>query len=315
MSVDYTRHFPHPEIRPQQLQAINFVIDAFVEKGKRFVILEAGTGVGKSAVGVTIGRYLNDLCESESTFEPGSYFVTTQKILQEQYVNDFGTPNGNMRSVKSSSNYDCKYHKKKTCKESQQMLRTADKGSRFFKACAYGCIYKEEKKKFLESCESVTNFPYFLTEAAFSRKITPRQCLVIDEAHNIESELSKFIEINASERFCKSVLNISWPQNVSTQFQAYTWIRDIYYPKARSRLAYFEGELERSGLKERLKDFEKVARQYDLLKSHVSKIKTFLEVYDKDNWVFDLIPSYQRSMRKFSFKPIDISKFAKELSL
>ena len=33
---------------------------------------------------------------------------------------------------------------------------------------------------------------------------------LVGEKSLIESELSKFIEINASERFCKSVLKIPW---------------------------------------------------------------------------------------------------------
>ena len=110
-----------------------------------------------------------------------------------------------MSSIKSSSNYQCTFHKRNTCQQSQQILRTTDRDSKFFKACTFNCKYKNAKNKFLESHESVTNFPYFLTEATFSGKIVPRNLLVIDEAHNIENELSKFIEVQVSERFCKSI--------------------------------------------------------------------------------------------------------------
>lgn len=312
MTFNYQKLFPHPKEREEQTKAIEFALDSIFNKKKRFVVIEAGTGVGKSAIGLTIGRYINQLGNSTEDFAEGTYFVTTQKILQDQYVKDFGGHNKKMKSIKSSANYTCKFHKKLSCQQAQQMLRTTDKSTKFFKACSFACTYKEEKKKFLESPESVTNFPYFLTEAAFSGKITPRNCLVVDEAHNVESELSKFIEIHASERFCKSILNIPWPRNVSTQYQAFGWIRNEYYPKVKSKLLFFENSLEKSGLKSRLKEFEKVSRQYDLLKGHVSKIKKFLEVYDSKNWVFELVPSQNRSMRKFVFKPIDISSFAKE---
>ncbi len=312
MTFNYQKLFPHPKEREEQTKAIEFALDSIFNKKKRFVVIEAGTGVGKSAIGLTIGRYINQLGNSTEDFAEGTYFVTTQKILQDQYVKDFGGHNKKMKSIKSSTNYTCKFHKKLSCQQAQQMLRTTDKSTKFFKACSFACTYKEEKKKFLESPESVTNFPYFLTEAAFSGKITPRNCLVVDEAHNVESELSKFIEIHASERFCKSILNIPWPRNVSTQYQAFGWIRNEYYPKVKSKLLFFENSLEKSGLKSRLKEFEKVSRQYDLLKGHVSKIKKFLEIYDSKNWVFELVPSQNRSMRKFVFKPIDISSFAKE---
>ena len=312
MNFKYSKFFPHEKIRDQQADAIEFALDAFVNQNKRFVIIEAGTGVGKSAVGLTIGRYINEISNSTEDFVDGTYFVTTQKILQDQYVKDFGGARKKMKSIKSSSNYTCKFHKKLSCQQAQQMLRTADRDSRFFKACSFACVYKDAKKKFLDSTESVTNFPYFLTEATFSGKITPRSCLIVDEAHNIESELSKFIEIHASERFCKSILNIPWPKDVSTQYQAFSWIKSEYFPKVKSKLSFFEKSLEKTGLKSRLKEFEKVTRQHDLLKSHVSKIEKFLQIYDSTNWVFELIPAQYRTLRKFVFKPIDISSFAKE---
>ena len=312
MTFEYQKLFPHPKERQEQTQAIEFALDAVFNQKKRFVIIEAGTGVGKSAVGLTIGRYINERVKGTEEFTNGSYFVTTQKILQDQYVKDFGGPTKKLKSIKSSSNYTCKFHKKLSCQQAQQMLRTTDKSTKFFKSCAFACTYKEQKKNFLESPESVTNFPYFLTEATFSGKIIPRNCLIVDEAHNVESELSKFIEVHASERFCKSILNIPWPRNVSTQYQAFGWIKNEYYPKVKSKLSFFENSLEKSGLKSRLKEFEKVSRQYDLLKGHVSKIKKFLEIYDSSNWVFELAPSQNRSLRKFVFKPIDISSFAKE---
>ena len=58
MSFTYNEYFPYPSIRDQQSEAIDFILDSFINKQKRFVILEAGTGVGKSAVGLTIARYM-----------------------------------------------------------------------------------------------------------------------------------------------------------------------------------------------------------------------------------------------------------------
>jgi|TARA_Y100000310_G_scaffold491_4_gene726 Rad3-related DNA helicase len=307
----YTELFPHKEIRDSQASAIEFALKSFINDGKKIVIIEAGTGVGKSAVGLTVARYLNKHKPPAENFSPGAYFVTTQKILQDQYVKDFGAPDGRMISIKSSSNYQCGYHKKNTCQESQRLLRNTDKDERFFKACTYNCIYKNEKQKFLDSPASVTNFPYFLTEAAFAKKIIPRNFLVIDESHNIESELSNFIEIRISERFAKQALKLRWPAR-TTQFQVVKWIEDVYFPKAKSQLNHMERTLNKTGLKERIKDFEALSKQYDMIKSHVGKIETFLQVYDKDNWVMENVSAYGRSMRKFTFKAIDISPFVRE---
>ena len=99
---EYSNFFPYSEIREQQKNAIDFAIDAFVKQNKRFVVIEAGTGVGKSAIGLTLARYLNKHALFSDDYTPGSYFLTTQKILQDQYLRDFGKPSGCMLSIKST---------------------------------------------------------------------------------------------------------------------------------------------------------------------------------------------------------------------
>ena len=166
---DWSSYFPHQKVRTSQQEAIDFSIDKIVQEDKRFIIVEAGTGVGKSAVGLTIARYIDQLIHDESsTYGKGAYFLTTQKILQEQYIKDFGRFGGKMRSIKSSTNYQCRFMKKNTCAESLRALKTEDKNSNFFKSCAFKCNYKKAKEEFLQSTESVTNFPYFLAESTYS---------------------------------------------------------------------------------------------------------------------------------------------------
>ncbi|MDB4337541.1 ATP-dependent DNA helicase [bacterium] len=310
MNGNYQRHFPHSQIRESQKHAIEKILEAY-DNGKRFVILEAGTGVGKSAIGLTVARHLNAGTAASEKYEAGSWFVTTQKILQEQYVKDFGKPTGEMCSIKSSTNYMCSFHKKNTCSQSQQLLRTEDKSSRFFKACTFKCNYKESKKSYLETQESVTNFPYFMTEAAYSGKITPRNFLVVDEAHNIETELSRFVEVSVSDRFVKAVLKTSLPRGL-TQFQAFKWIKDVYFPKAKAQLNHMEKQIDKIDLTKKMKELQTISRQYDMLRGHVSKLENFLSFYSKDNWIFDEEKSWEKKTRKFVFKSIDVSKFAND---
>ena len=101
-------YFPHPVPRNQQVEAIELARLAF-DNEKKFVIIEAGTGVGKSAIGVALNRLLlsneGNSYNVPGGWNGGGYFLTTQKILQEQYVNDFP----DMLSLKSSSNYQCRF--------------------------------------------------------------------------------------------------------------------------------------------------------------------------------------------------------------
>ena len=130
--MDWYPFFPHETPREHQQKAIDFTLDKFLSEGKKFVVIEAGTGVGKSAVGYTLGKVLTRLGITNEAYESGTYFLTTQKILQEQYVRDFGEPPGHMSSVQSSTNYQCKYYKKKQlCRESAR-TKNGVKGFCFF---------------------------------------------------------------------------------------------------------------------------------------------------------------------------------------
>ena len=306
----WIQHFPYKKPREQQVEAINSIIDSF-ESGKSHYILEAGTGVGKSAIAATVAQYfINNGKVDKELYKKGTLFVTTQKLLQAQYEKDFAA--AGMRSIKSSSNYQCKFKKNNSCADSQTELRAEGKGSAFWNACSFSCKYKKEKEAFLESNLSVTNFPYLLTESNYSGKITSRQILVIDEAHNAETELSKFIEVSVSEHFAKHVLKLMMPRIV-TQLQAFNWIKDTYFPKLNSHAKHVKGMLEKySGLKTKLEKFVSLSRQLQMMESHHKKIEYFLEVHSSDNWVFEIQKSTDRGSKKFSFKPIDVSQFAEQ---
>jgi ATP-dependent DNA helicase DinG len=308
MTFNYDEFFPYSSIREEQRIAIEFSLNALFNENKRFVILSLGTGVGKSGVGVTLGRYIDShLMTGYEKFGPGAYYVTTQKILQDQYVNDFAP---NMKSIKSSSNYECNYYKKQSCEESLKQIKVEPKDSKFYKACSGGCKYRKEKEVFLHSKEGVTNFPYFMTESTYSGKILPRKTLIIDEAHNAEAELSKFIEISVSEYFSEKVLKLPMGE-LSTQHQVIQWIKNVYIQKLTSHLEHIEKILEKyDRVQDKISEMFTIQKQIDMMKGHKSKIEIFLNVYDPENWVMNEVPGDGKSMRKFEFKAIDVSPFS-----
>lgn len=309
MITEWEKYFPYRKPRSQQVDAIESILESL--KTSRFYSLEAGTGVGKSAIGLTISRFLTESgCDIPEGFEKGAIFVTTQKILQDQYEKDFSKIG--MSSIKSSSNYQCGFKKFKNCSEGQTDLQTAEKGSRQWNVCNYSCTYRKAKQEFLDSHLSVTNFPYLMTESNYNGKIKPRQLLIIDEAHNVESELSKFIEVSVSEKFIKSQLKMSFP-DVSTHHQAFLWVKDIYYPKLKSHCDHVKAMLAKyQGLAKKVDQFASLSKQLKMTDSHFKKIEQFLEVHEKDNWVFEIQSSYYKGMKKLMFKPIDVSKYAEQ---
>ena len=313
---NYKNIFPYKSIRKEQQTAIDFGIKTLIESDKKFCIIEAGTGVGKSAIGLTLGRYLDDYYSAhfkpdDIDYNQGTYFLTTQKILQEQYEKDFGYPTGKMKSLYSASNYKCSYKKGNDCKTSLQELKGEKKGSPFFKACAIGCNYKAKKKSFLESRESITNFPYFILESTYSGKITPRNVLVIDEAHNTESVLSTFVEMGISQYFAEKIVKVTWPAKI-TPVNFVKWVLTDYYPKLQSQILHMQEKIESLGIGNKMKELKQIAIRYDMMTGHASKLEVFLQEYTPDNWIMETQETESRGYVRVVYRAVDVSKFAKD---
>ena len=314
MKQNVDKLFPYKSIRSKQKVAIDFALDAVVN-GKKWIVIEAGTGTGKSAIGLTVARCIYNNDDLASDKKTGAYFLTTQKILQAQYMKDFGGFGKEMKSVKSSTNYTCNYNKTSNCGENQRALKATDKSSGFWKACSFNCVYKKAKQEFLDSKESVTNFPYYLAETYYSGKLEPRKVLVIDEAHNISNELSKFIEVTISEKFCNAFLDIKMPDGL-TQAKYIDWISNAYIITAKKKMKHFEQMLEKYiGLKSKMKtgDFASISKKYEMLDKHICKVSRFLELYNKENWVMNIVDGSNRSSKKIEFKPIDVAPYSAEM--
>lgn len=314
----YEQYFPFPRIRDQQRRAIEFAIDSY-ESGKKFVLLEAGTGLGKSAIGITIARYMEAhapaVRNADGELMTGAYVITTQKILQEQYMDDFGPASGKnlIRTIKSSSNYKCQFYTDQTCSQSRRVLTQLGKqlnGTEFQKQCKTNCLYALEKQDFIESSISITNFSYFLAETTYAGKLEPRALLVVDECHNTETELGKFIEVSFSEKFARDVLRCKIPK-LDSQPAVFEWIRTGYkkslnkYAKDLDKnLAKLSGDVEGYG---------EFSKQAEMLEKHIGKVEKFLEVYKDDNWVMNIAypqDGNKRGARKFEFKPVDVGPYS-----
>ena len=298
----YKQFFPYKKIRKNQKKAIKFILKEFLNNNKKYVILEAGTGVGKSAIGVTVSRFIkyynklnqitHELTEdnivfqdikkkqekekneislklSKYKFKPNkkleinedniksninylnsSYFLTTQKILQKQYVEDFGNLQQSPRKIKdiedivpyqmktisSAVNYKCSFYPEICCSQGRRALKMVDKKSDFFKSCSKNCRYKSTKNKFLEDdMDGVTNFSYFLSETMYAKEMKPKELLIIDEGHNLYQELSNFIDIEISLQKLEKMNITSFPDkfydfdNLNCEQQKYEVIKWIRY--------------------------------------------------------------------------------------
>lgn len=318
---EYVKYFPFPKIRDEQRRAIEFALDSY-ESGKKIVLLEMGTGTGKSATAIAIARYMEAHAppikdEDTGLQYTGAYILTTQKLLQNQYFNDFGPPSGKhlLRTIKSSTNYKCKFYTDQTCAESKRMLSKLGKtlnGTEFQKQCKSSCTYSLEKQDFIESPISITNFSYFLAETTYAGKLEPRALLVIDEAHNTEAELGKFIEVTFSEKFARDILKCKIPK-LDSQEAVYEWVKTSYRKSVNKYVRELEKNLTK--ISDATTGYGEFSKQYEMLEKHSGKVDQFLEVYSATNWAMNIAyPQIgnRRGARKFEFKPIDLSLYSQK---
>jgi Rad3-related DNA helicase len=241
--------FPLETIRPKQAQVIE-ELDQALKSNYKFIFLEAPTGFGKSAVAVTLARFLGS-----------SHICTSTKDLQTQYNRDFPY----LSEVKGRNNFPCiikedmgisenceygpclkdddfdciyktrmsdydvkaegtiyenidinkfalkKYHDK--AREHSQLIRIEWKP----------CLYYHQKWISIKSSHTIYNYKYFLSDLFYSSGANRRKLLILDEAHTLESELSSFKNIIFSkESLTRFFPKIKLPDSKQTDVE--TWI-------------------------------------------------------------------------------------------
>ena len=163
----------------------------------------------------------------------------------------------------------------------------------------------------MDGDHGVTNFSYFLAETYYAQQLTPRTMMVVDECHNTEVELGNFIEIVLSEHFCNQVLKLKVP-NLTTQYQVFKWIVDVYKPKLKTVVDHYKKIIEKLSLQKKMKEFLNVSSQYEILDKHICKLSRFITHYHKDNWVMNITETDVKNTKKFEFKPICVGPFSEQ---
>ena len=314
--------FPFSDIRPEQRKAINFATEQFLKEGKKFVILEMGPGCGKSATGITVARYLQMLFEQRDPVVPlgGTYVLTTQKVLQEQYMRDFGGQKGQLKLIKSAGSYTCQFFEDRpegiSCGEIQRLLKSTARCAILYKACearkgqTSACKFVNAREEFLNSPEGITNYAYFLTAGAYSKMLHPRGLMVLDEAHNVDLAVSNHVKISFSNFFYKNVLGIKTPPVNAGQDRVYRWLINEVRPRLKEVI---KKEAKKVGKTDDSNEAIMTARKLEKLKRSYSRIEHFVQVYDRDSWVLDTSKTDRRGERVYEFKPIDVGEFCQSM--
>jgi ATP-dependent DNA helicase DinG len=175
MSVDLLPHFPAGFTpRPAQARLLAGLADALAEieddrRAPRVLLIEAPPGVGKSHIAMALARWSGD-----------AYLLTSQKLLQDQYEREFG---GELALVKGRDNYACERYPAAVVPTSQGACRRP-------RGPVCSCPYVRAKQAAMNAPVFCTNTAYFATLRHWHREhLRRRKLLIVDEAHNLESQL------------------------------------------------------------------------------------------------------------------------------
>jgi len=177
--------FRSREYRETQITALDFIVNS----SKKFIVIEAPTGAGKSLIGMAAGQLAKSFI-----------YTVHSKPLQVQLQADF--PEASV--LFGRSNYPCSMIPRFTCAECP-LINPAE-------SCHTGCPYKQAKATTVLHKFRVLNYAYLLTEANYVGKFSNQGLIVIDEADSLENVLYGFVSIAIAESTLKS-LNLSFPKH------------------------------------------------------------------------------------------------------
>jgi len=316
------KYFPFDTPRVGQIECIKNIAKAF-KNGKKIVILEAPVGAGKSVIAKTIANMSDNSC-----------YITSQILLQEQLVADFGE-NGKFQKgppmihLKGRSNYPCTYpdiainitpkEKEKlqklnmtcatgVCKRSNASMCEACvgydtnkmTGEREKSLLKNKCPYWLRTGQFLDAEIGLMNFKSFLFQTAFNRHFEGfnKELMIIDECHSAEKELLDFVTLSFDDKLLLKELSIRLPK-YSTPAEYATWFE-------KDKIAE---ELHAAALIAQAQERFSVAEELDNLSTKVTR---FIQ-NDINNYVLKL--DWESNNKRVELKPIFVREEAQRLLL
>ena len=169
--------------RYSQIKLINKINHAIGE-GYKNIILEAGTGTGKSAIATTLANMYED-----------SYILTMTKQLQEQYLDDFSHM---LVEIKGKGNYECNYkgHCDFCIKDEYNLSKCKD------------CAFKIAFKNAMEADNVLTNYDFFYYMGVANKLLNSRELLILDEAHNLERKMLMLSSHNLNREYVSTKFGV-----------------------------------------------------------------------------------------------------------
>jgi len=265
-------HFPHPSPRPGQREALSVIRWGLQNDEFDNIVIQAPTGIGKSAIGMTLQSMFNE-----------AYVLTPTLGLTEQYRRDFGHI---MAEVKGRSNFPC-WIQSGTA-DGAPCYRT--KGN-----CAHvkeddPCPYYAQRYEAEKHRLVLSNPSYMFRVQQGSECFGQRDVAIIDEAHKVETFFLNLMDIVIS--------TVDWQlvngggSSLPFHYHPHDWPEDItkLHDGAKRGLELAVDD-----------DDDRKIKQFRTLASKTATLVQLLQ--DPDNCVCE------SNATQAQFKPIRVSQF------
>lgn len=219
------KQFPLAKPRDIQVVAIEKTVEAY-RNGAKYVVLEAPTGTGKSALGLAFARAMGDR----------SYMLTLTEQLQEQYVRDFGAK-FNLAALKGKAKFTCN-RARASCAVGTVLYKGGNQCD--------PCAYRVAKQAALSAKHCVANYHSYLHnigpleldengEPLDEERIDLlRPLTVLDECHTIESFLLDQIGVTVRKADWPLVELADFPEERSDPSPYLDYVEKELIPKLKA---------------------------------------------------------------------------------
>jgi ATP-dependent DNA helicase DinG len=302
-SPEIRNHFPFPSIRPAQDEALSAVVSTQKEN-KKFVIIEAPTGVGKSGIAIAAASWCKTL-PVQNPYGSGAYILSPQKTLTAQYMKDF--QNQGLLELKGKSNYWC--HEHSTDCDTAAVINNCGHGGDDREVCE-ACPYKQAKQAFMANPFGVTNFAYYLNETQYAGQLTPREYLVLDEAHNTEGQILGFTDTEITTRRCEEVGSGPAPViNPGQNDRTRVWLDKTFVPAIQTYMRSLEDAIEQARFDHDREEQVKYSKKLDNIDKYLCRLNRFINSNDPNNWLCWT----DKDTNTLIIKPLTATLFADEV--
>ena len=288
--------------RPEQEKIILEILTA-MENGYQNIILEAGTGTGKSAIATTIANYVES-----------SYIITMTNQLLNQYLHDFSYM---VTQIKGRSNYACNYggdcgdctiinKNRSRLQNYQQAVKEYNSNPNGFtkpekplliNKCGqfdkkklpseYSmCPYNAALKEALSNENVITNYDFLHYAGNFAGILPERDLIIFDESHNLESKIMQLIIKTFNRKTIYQEYNIDIFDGLVEQGMTLKKIQEPEYwiGICEKIISIVKGQLNKY-LKDN--DYDETD---DIIKDYARTIDKYVEIIrilEEENWVIE----------------------------